>query len=338
MAYQFAHTQTYSRKGNGNNRSVKHVIGEAVREIQYCPHVKNPRDPKVVFGVHPGNIPSLIEERINEAKARFPHLLKGKGKGIRKDQHVMEASVFSHPSLSSELETNELIKSSYKKWRADCIEWIKKDFSERGLTLVSIIEHTDEPHPHLHAYGVPECSESNPRMDAKLCHAGWSAKLSERDTRLQNKAYREAMRDWQDKHHFDVAEKHALLRFGPRRQRLPSKAYKAQQVAAQDLARKLNLSSELPNPKDVENAKADFVKLSHQIEGLRKTIKDLYKQAELEASKMMINPLEYIKENMLKDIIDENNKLKNQNELLTKRVEELSANSIYNDNEVTFKK
>lgn len=316
MAYQFAHTQTYSRKGNNKNRSVAAVVAEAAREDDFCPHVESPQEPAILHGVSPDQIPQLIEQRIKQAKQLYPDQLKGKGKGIRKDQHIMEGAVFSHPILSDELENPDTAKQ-YHAWRDDVIEWVKRDFDDRGLEFVSAVEHLDEAHPHIHAYGIPKATASNPRMDAKKCHAGHAARQKAEQPWQGNAAYKKAMREWQDKHHEAIGERHGLLRFGPRRQRLDRKTWKIQQEAAKDLANKIQVSEKMGDlTSDYESLKAEKNELEQEVKGLRASFKTLYDNAKAELQKSLDNPIEYIKEKFIRPVEEQRDELQKENSKL----------------------
>jgi len=323
VAYQFAHTQTYSRKGNGKSRSIRSILGEAVREEGFCPHVDEPLPPKILFGISPEAIPELIEQRIATAKACFAKQMQGKGRSIRQDQHVLEAAVFSHPLTKEELlEPGNM--AIFESWKNAVIEWIKKDFESRGLEFVSAIAHLDESHPHIHAYGVPRATESNPRMDAKLCHAGYAAKAAESVPERKSAAFRQAMRAWQDNHYQDVSVRHALLRYGPRLARLDRKAYTASKIAAKDLAEKLHLNDELAK---VQNALADAIatktEIENQIKTLRQSLEEMYSKAVEESLKIVSDPIGYIKNKLLKDLSNERDRLSNENQMLKREISTL---------------
>lgn len=322
MAYQFAHTQTYSRKGNGKSRSVASVVAEAVRQAGHCPHVEEPQHPNILHGISPDGIPSLIELRIAKAKELFAEKMQGKGRGIRQDQHVLEAAVFSHPSRSSDL-SEPAEREKYEKWRSDVIDWVKHDFDSRGLDFVSAVEHLDESHPHIHAYGVPRATESNPRMDAKMCHAGYAAKSAESVLERKNTAYRQAMREWQDKHHSAVSERHGLLRFGPKTARLDRRTYTKHKIAAKNLAEKLNLADELANIEpQLNNARNERSQLISEIQRLRRSLAELTDRAITEARKLVSDPIEWMRDRIggleleNKKLSTENEKLKIENQQL----------------------
>lgn len=312
MAYQFAHTQTYSRKGNGKSRSVSSVVAEAVRLEGYCPHVDTPLQPTILHGISPDAIPALIEQRIAKAKECFAEEMKGKGRGIRQDQHVLEGAVFSHPYNSSELSDQDT-RDKYLQWRNDVLNWIKEDFDKRGMDFISAVEHLDESHPHIHAYGIPRATEDNPRMDAKLCHAGYSAKAAESVLERKNTAYRDAMRNWQDSHYKAVSERYGLLRFGPKRARLDRKAYTIQKVVAKDLASKIRLADSLSNVKtDLNHARTLHKSLASDIDELQARREQLIDKAMEESLQAHSNPIGFTKELLLTKLTSENERLESE--------------------------
>jgi len=320
MAYQFAHTQTYSRKGNGKNRSVSAIVNEAVREQGFCPHVESPKDPAILHGVSPAEIPQLIEQRIKQAKQLYPELLKGKGKGIRKDQHILEGAVFSHPAQSADLADPE-IQEQYQRWRDDVVGWVKRDFDDRGLEFVSAVEHLDEAHPHIHAYGIPKATAANPRMDAKQCHAGHKARAAEPNRNAKNTAYKQAMRKWQDDHHSAIGERHGLLRFGPKRQRIDRKTYTIQKEAAKDLARKIQVSEKMGDlTSEVGALRQEKQALEAEVKGLKAKLKGLYDMAKAEATKIVSDPIQYIKDHFMKPVEDERDGYKAKSEQLERQL------------------
>ena len=336
MAYQFAHTQTFSRrgtpagksKGKGRgvtvgSRPISDVVNEAVRTPGHHPHVSKPKPHLIVYGECPLRIPEMIEKRIEDAKQQFPHLLKGKGKGIRKDQHILECAVYSHPAELADLDDPE-INEQYLRWRDDIIEWAKRDFEKRGLEFVSAVEHIDEKHPHIHAYGIPKATESNPRMDAKKCHAGHAARAAEPEPKRKNAAYKRAMRQWQDDHHAVVGERHGLLRFGPRRQRIDRKSYMIQKAAAKDLARKIEMSEEMGDLNVQVNAlKEDKTKLQQGIASLRAKFDELYESAIKATEKFAMDPIQYIKDHFTKPVEDERDQLSSENARLKSQLNAL---------------
>ena len=187
--YQFGHIATFSLKGNKLNFGIEEIAAEAARLEGAHPHVDVPLPPIHLAGSFaPQEVPEEIRRRIAEAKANLKGKRSPDGKvlRIRADTHVMEAQVHSHPAYTRRppeehdgegrpcLE-DPLCHDRYKRWRNELLDWIAGDAEERGLEILSIVEHLDESHPHVHAMLVPLQTEDNPRMDAKRTHPGHAA-------------------------------------------------------------------------------------------------------------------------------------------------------------------
>lgn len=207
----FAHHNTYSQKGNSKSRSVRDICAEAGREQGAAPHVEMPTKPEILQGLNPSNIPDLIESRVKEQNKTLREMRKAettKEKGIRKDTHVLSAAVFSYPDPVGQTD-----KEDYQRWREDVVQFANKDCRRQGLEVLSIIEHTDEAHPHIHVLSAPHIKPlsrlhvANPRMDAKRCHDGHKAQAAHIERGLHgspSRSYKAAMRNWQDRYHEQV--------------------------------------------------------------------------------------------------------------------------------------
>jgi len=233
MSFQFVRLETFSRKGNSARRSVAAICQEADRDPGSCPHVQNPEPPEVLDGVHPREVPQLIEDQIADRGK-----IKGRGRPIRSDTHVLEGQVHSHPFRVEDLKDPEK-KKAYEAWEKDTIAHAKRDAEARGVKIVSIVRHLDESHPHLHMLGIPQ----NERIDAKLTHPGEAAKKTvEKDkspkevVKQQSDAYNKAMRAWLDSYHDNVGQYHGQLRFGPGKRRLSRGAHNQEKANAALLA------------------------------------------------------------------------------------------------------
>ncbi|WP_287883414.1 plasmid recombination protein, partial [Paracoccus sp. (in: a-proteobacteria)] len=209
----FAHKQTYSRKGNSKSRSVSEIADEAERLDGACPHVANPQSPTILEGIRPSEVVEVIEQRIAEQNTLLRQLRKEQPdrkealRGIRSDTHVLIASVFSFPDPVEDMD-----QADYLRWRRDVIAFAKADAVRNKAEVLSIIEHLDEAHPHVHVLAVPLCAEGNMRMDAKRCHEGHREQDRHKDhgwSGSPSRSYKQAMRGWQDRYHAEVGAKHA---------------------------------------------------------------------------------------------------------------------------------
>jgi len=260
--YQFAHIQTFSSKGNSANRSYSDVLMENGRTPGNAPHVSEPGKPNLIWGTDPYDCIPVFEKRILDCKAK----LRGTGKRFQSNTHIMEGAVFSHPMKSSQLEIASSAEiDSYLKWRTDMANFAIRDAKNRGLEVLSVVEHLDEPYPHIHVISIPLITDDNPRCDAKRCHDGHRAseiarkKTLDTNSNLSPKeatkssvnagtaAFKKAMQGWQDKVYNEVSVKHGLTRIGPARARLPRGTWvKTKQMATQlvSLTQKVGLKKE----------------------------------------------------------------------------------------------
>lgn len=199
---QFVHISVYSlhppkktSRGADRKWSVHEVLAEASREPQACLHVPRPRPPKLLHG------PSLaeLEAEIGAIHARSTDAA---GRRLRKDASVLLAGVASYPRGGIE----------YGYWKQCTLEWLQIDFGEH---LRTVVEHTDEAHPHLHFYVV------NPDGgNVKDLHPGFRAAKGAQTPKEQRLAYNTAMRLFQDRFWEHVAGPSGLARLGPGRQRM----------------------------------------------------------------------------------------------------------------------
>ena len=230
--YQFAHIQTYSRKGNKVSRSLTDVLKENSRVPGNMNHIKEPGEPELIFGKNPVDLIPIIDQLVATAKER----LKGTGQRIQSNTHVLEGAVFSHPYTVESLREDPDREADYQSWRKDMIKYAIADAEKRGLKTLSIVEHRDEPYPHIHVLSVPMLTADNPRVDAKRCHRGHIASSEAaqqgKNPKAQMAAYREAMSEWQNDLWEAVSVKHGLTRLGPRRKRYTRTEYHEQKQAA----------------------------------------------------------------------------------------------------------
>ncbi|MFW1231994.1 plasmid recombination protein [Vibrio parahaemolyticus] len=142
------------------------------------------------------------------------------GRRIRKDAPLMLSGVISVESESS-VNFKDFLKYSLRFLR-----------TKYGNNLMSVVPHLDEAHPHLHYFLVPSLddgvfniSEVHDGIRARNeCSGGYSKKA---------RAYKLAMREFQDSFYDAVGSKLGLSRLGPRVQRLTRKEWKSQQKQAQ---------------------------------------------------------------------------------------------------------
>lgn len=236
--FQFIHIEAYARRGSQQQRkekstgkaklqqkwSIREIVEEAARIKGACPHVTNPQPPNVLHGGSPHEAARLSAEWAGKQKDSL-------GRKMRMDGLCMLAGVVSLPA--------ERI-SDWVDFRDATIKYLINKYGER---LKSVIEHTDEEHPHLHFYAVPLHNE---RFD--LIHDGRKASAEMaalgKKKGAQNKAYIEAMRKFQDEFYQNVAVNFGLTRDGPRRRRLTRAQWQIEQKSARRNANMLTTARE----------------------------------------------------------------------------------------------
>ena len=242
MAYQFARIELYSRSGKAG-RTTGYIFDEVSRVPSASVHVPSPRAPEVVFGLGVEEVRALHDERA--AAARTPRTDRnGKTslKAIRKDQNTLAGLIFSHPVTMDEYRASTDVRRDIADWEQRSIAWLREKYGDH---LVSVIRHTDESHPHLHAYLLPDDRE----MRAGLLHPGYPAKnavlaagpLPGEDKKTMGKradrAYVAGMRAWLDDYHEKVAIPAGLTRLGAGKRRLTRAQWHAEKAQAAALKR-----------------------------------------------------------------------------------------------------
>ncbi|EKN4176615.1 hypothetical protein NUF64_004451 [Yersinia enterocolitica] len=222
MSYQFIHIEDYSvnvskkTKNDGKNkkynnetkgRSVSQIISEAKREDGFCSHVEKPKDPTILYGKSLEEVEKLAMEYHSKTKIIDKN---GKEKKLRSDANVLLAGVISLNRENMEI---------WDEYKNDSIEYLKNKY---GKKLISVIEHTDEEHPHLHFYCIQDVGK---KFD--LLHDGKKALFENKDKikHEQNIAYLDAMRAFQEDFFKVVSLNHGLSKDGPRRARMSRSDY-----------------------------------------------------------------------------------------------------------------
>lgn len=230
--FQFLHVETYSRKAGKTGRTVGNVLDEAERRPEACTHVAAPRAPVVVYGCGLHTVRARHDQAVELGRSQVAN---GKARAIRSDQHTMLTAVASHPAESAQLAADPALLAEVEAWRIRSIEWMRATWGDR---LLSVVEHRDEAHPHLHAYILPDAAD----VKAKALHPGCTAKdqaraaalLQGQDAKAANKigdaAYKSAMRGLQDSYWEQVGLASGLARLGPGRRRLDRGAWQAEQA------------------------------------------------------------------------------------------------------------
>lgn len=237
MGFQFVHFEGYSRSGGSSGRSVDFVLGEAERRPDASVHVATPSPPEVVFGMSVAEVRAAHDERVADAR---DVMANGRSRSVRVTQKTLATVVASHPATMVEVRTDPAIAASVADWERRTVTWLREAYGDK---LVSVVRHTDEAHAHLHAYIIPD----DLQMKVTAMHPGHVAKaavmsagpLDGEDSKAMNrrgdKAYRAAMRQWQDGYFERVGAPCGLSRLGPARRRLSRDEWRSEKRQADAL-------------------------------------------------------------------------------------------------------
>lgn len=229
MAFQFIHVTTASRskpkkqaKGKDKKWTVRDIAGEAERDPEHSPHVASPQPPNLLHGISP-------KEAMAEAERRAEASSDPSGRKIRKDGAIALCGVASHHFTTDEL-ADPAKREEYEHWRSLTLDYLK---SKYGGQLLSVVEHTDEKHPHVHFYAVPEAGVG---FNAKTLHDGFAAGAGATNPAEQKKLYNDAMRAFQDDFHLQVGVRCGQARLGPKRRRMSRADWLQEQQTLQTAA------------------------------------------------------------------------------------------------------
>lgn len=239
MAYQFIHVESYSRstpkKGKTGGHSVASVVNEATREPNSIPHIDDPKPPTYLYG----KPLEKLEGTCNEWAAS---MTDAKGRKLRKDALCLVAGVVSMP--------DDTTPQAWESFRSDAVEHLKAKYGDR---LQTVIEHTDESHPHLHFYVTPRPGERFESIHQGKLAAAESKRAGELKGG-QNLAYKAAMRAYQDEFFEEVGIKNGLARIGPGRRRLTREEWKLEQLQVENAAKVIAVAQNTVELSKVEAA------------------------------------------------------------------------------------
>jgi len=229
MSFQFVHVETYSAKeGVG-------VAAEAGRKPSHSRHIDSPQNPVLLAGVDPIDAIAEIARRQDAAKDTV--VVKGvtRERRMRSDAQVMLAAVASYPTPTEDLDPTD---QDFIDWKRRALEFFE---SEHGAPLSAVL-HLDESHPHIHFITAPDLERGQRMPDIHRGLRDKAAAGGNRGSKARtDRAYNEAMREYQDNYQKTVGRWHAQARLGPKVQRLTRAEWQARQAEAQRHAERLNL-------------------------------------------------------------------------------------------------
>lgn len=226
MGYQFIHYETY------NATDARKEIGEGMRLPGFCPHVKNPQEPVILYGSTEG-----LADKIDALKSTTKRQITQKTRSgvvktferpLRDTEHVALFGLVSWPREWSE-QNPRLFKESQKK----TLKKLQKDFGDQ---LVAVVFHDDEPHPHLHFWVIPKNLDMS-----NVCPAFAAEKIldkkRDKSTAKERKAVRlQALQDFQLDWHHEVFADAGLAKEGPKRRRMTRVGWMAEKETLNTVA------------------------------------------------------------------------------------------------------
>lgn len=211
--FQFIRIESYARSAK-SGATASDIAKEAERHQDYVSHIVKagftPQTPTVVYGCTPSEAVERAEHWAAQAKDRS-------GRRLRSDAPVLLSGVISYPRDGEE----------WFSFKRAAVRWLKQHY---GDNLVSIVEHQDEKHPHLHFYVVPSPGQVFDDLHPGRA-ASAEAKRAGKSKTYQLRAFADVMRDFQDRVYNELCRDFGMARLGPRRQRLKRSEWQAQQAA-----------------------------------------------------------------------------------------------------------
>lgn len=240
MGYQFFHVEAYGRKAGKTKKeghSIRSIIAEADREPgNFDKKIVEPQPPVHLFGCSLPEVEALATAWGNESRDARGHVL-------RKDGHCLLAGVISAP--------DEMTDEDWEGLKLDAMDWLNRDGR-----LVSVVEHVDEAHRHVHFFKIPA-----PGARFDTIHPGRAAALKSKALggriKDQRNAYCEAMRGLQDDFFDKIGARYGLTRLGPKKRRLTRAGWHQEQAAAVAAGKAMAMSE-----KQMAEARAAMVEAS----------------------------------------------------------------------------
>lgn len=214
---QFIHIETYAdikerekkakefkNSSDVRSTSARGILKEAKRVDGFCPHVPEPEQPELLYGLNLEEVEMLMDDYIKNFRLIDKN---GKERRARSDASVILAGVVSLDRR------DEDVWDDYKK---DAILYLINKYGDR---LKSVIEHKDEKNPHIHFYLIAERNEVlNELHDGKKAVSDMRkknrTKTNKKDKETQKGLYENAMVAFQDDFYMKVSKKYGLSRTG----------------------------------------------------------------------------------------------------------------------------
>ncbi|MGJ8590234.1 MAG: hypothetical protein ACSHXW_19175 [Yoonia sp.] len=288
--YQFAHMETYSAKGktsagpedqhnkkkNGQTAwNAQQIIDELERLEHASQHIIPDRPgPEIVAG-DVNNFADLRDAQLKAAsvETKFPYTkpdgtLGQRKRKIRIDSASIYASVVSLPIRTEDALADQDLAAKSRAILIKAIDHERKRIENAGGRVMMGVIHWDEKYLHAHILaldpvrGVVRQLHPGQVSKGEVIEKAKGRKIKKSEVnKLGNIAYCDAMRGWQNDFYEAVFKNAGLMRYGPRRERLSTAAYKRAKEAAKfrvddELHRDLILATKAEAENELQSAKA----------------------------------------------------------------------------------
>ncbi|WP_157201781.1 hypothetical protein [Massilia sp. Root335] len=197
------------------------LLMEALRKDGHIPHVPAPKSPGILYACSDEirNDPLKVAD-LADAWADSRKVVTGRAH--QRNSPVMASTVVSLPKEMDD---------DWPAFRDASLKWMKEKY---GARLKLVIEHEDEENKHFHSYCIPlhGISEDGKPFSEPFAtvHEGYGESRKARRGAIEKsgssqgaktgKAFVDAMKEYQDKFHHDVARHFNLSRLGPQKKKL----------------------------------------------------------------------------------------------------------------------
>lgn len=237
------------KKGKENKkggRTAGEVLDENDRVPGNMPHVRNPSDPRLLYGVSVAEVRKMHDEVENATTT----LKSGRTRKIRKTQNTLATCIMSYPIPFSEIRGNKAEERKLRSWLKDVVGFQKNEW---GDDLKSVILHVDEKYPHVHCLGL------RADWDAGMLHPGLAAARGLSGVEAAKAAGR-ALIDAQDRYAAEIGEKYGQCRIGPK----PHKRLQQERLTRRQWVEKQNKQDHLA--KLINREKQEVRKIRNVVE------------------------------------------------------------------------
>ena len=253
MGPQFARLQTFSIKPNKSGNSIEQVLGEVMRDAEFSQHIENPEPPELIYGVDVPTLKVMHDEMLDSRKTSVMVKGKERKRAIRKDRNSLMTAISSFlvPVADLDKDGTGETRRRYQQWIKLNTDYLKLMYGDQ---LKTIMQHTDEEYPHIHAYILPD---EDPGAFAINLHPGEvakaeAAKIAKADgiegdqiNKIANAAYKAEMRRWQDSFYEGVGAPCGLTRDGPKRARETRAQWQSRKATASITAKVIEENEEM---------------------------------------------------------------------------------------------